>query len=221
MARRTKETYSEKTMKMATMIESSRGDADLPERFTEDSITERREHVWKFLARRVPQTVMAKILGVSRRTISTDVKHLKNECKDFVHELKNDPDAAGTAIGLSALRLEGIAQAALGDYELAATAQMKNLFLNTAIKAETARATLLIATGVLPKAGEDVRVTHNLKATFASKLGDDNPLATLDKPDSRRKVLSVAEKLLRLSADRGNIKQIDAKSIGIGPSKTD
>ena len=196
-------------MQMVSAIQDAGKAPDLPERYTDDGIDERREHVWKFLARRVPQTVMAKILGVSRRTISNDVKYLKGECKDYAHALKNDPAAAGTDIGLTALRLEGIAQAAMGDYELARTAQHKNLFLNTAIKAETARSTLLISTGILPKAGEDVRITHALKATFAATMGEESPLATLDQPDSRRKVLSAAKKLLALSADRQNVRRIE------------
>ena len=209
MARRTKETYSGSTMQMVTAIESSGKAPELPERYTNEGIEERREHVWKFLARRVPQTVMAKILGVSRRTIASDVKFLKEQCKDFSHAIKNDPEAACMDIGLTALRLEGIAQAAMGDYELARTAQHKNLFLNTAIKAETARSSLLINTGVLPKAGEDVRVTHNLKATFAATMGEESPLSTLDQPDSRRKVLSAAKKILALSADRQNVKRLE------------
>ena len=213
MAWRSNEPASEDTVQMVEAIQASGNAPDLPERYTDDGITERREHVWKFLARRVPQTVMAKILGVSRRTISADVKALKSQQGDYIRIVQDDPFAASMDIGMTSMRLEGIAQAAMNDYELARTPQIKNLFLNTAIKAETSRSTLLIQTGVLPKAGEEHRVTHDIKSTFSSTLGEDNPLATLDAPDSRRKVLAAAKKILALSADNQNVKRIDQNTI--------
>lgn len=213
MARRSKEPVSEGTMQMVESIQATGNAPDLPERYTDDGITERREHVWKFLARRVPQTVMAKILGVSRRTISADVKYLKSQQGDYVRAVQDDPFAATMDIGMTSMRLEGIAQAAMNDYELSRTPQLKNLFLNTAIKAETARSTLLINTGILPKAGEDLRVSHTMKSTFSDALGEDNPLATLDAPDSRRKVLSAAKKILALSAESQNVRRTDPNTV--------
>ncbi|KKL24767.1 hypothetical protein LCGC14_2412060, partial [marine sediment metagenome] len=88
-----------------------------------------------------------------------------------LQRVKEDPDCAAADIGLTTLRLEGIAQAALNDYELARTATVKNLFLNTAIKAEKTCADLKIQTGIWPKAGTDVRVHQSLEATFTAKLG--------------------------------------------------
>ena len=54
MARRSNEPASEDTVQMVEAIQASGNAPDLPERYTDDGITERREHVWKFLARRVP-----------------------------------------------------------------------------------------------------------------------------------------------------------------------
>jgi len=187
------------------MIRTQEGDVDLPERYSKDGIAERREHVWKFMARRVPQTVMAELLGVSRRTIYEDVQWWKQQCQEHMERVKEDPQAAAADIGLTSLRLEGISQASLNDYELARTAQLKNLFLNTAIKAEKVRADLLVQTGYWPKSGEDVRIHQQIDATFTAKLGsvgDDSPLRALDSADSRRKVLDAAELILKGGVER-------------------
>ena len=204
MARRSSENRSDKTLNRADMIRQD-GDIPFPERNTQDGIAERRDHVWKFMARRVPQTVMAELLGVSRRTIYEDVQWWKQSCQDHVKRIQEDPDYAATDIGLTSMRLEGIAQAALNDYELARTGQLKNLCLNTAIKAEKTRADMMMQAGVWPKAGEDIRINHTVDATFTAKLGvqgENSPLIALDQPASRRKVMSAAELILKLATER-------------------
>lgn len=219
MGKRNSEERSDKTLERAEMIRQEAAEAgkdiDFPERNTKDGIAERREHVWKFMARRVPQTVMAELLGVSRRTIYEDVQWWKERTKEHVQRIQDDPDYAATDIGLAALRMEGIAQAALQDYELANTGPLKNMCLNTALKAEKTRADMLIAAGVWPKAGEEIRVQHNVEATFTAKLGsigDDSPLRVLDQPASRRKVMSAAELILKLAAEKQRKKTIDVKA---------
>ena len=94
MAKRTSEERSQNTLDKAAMIRDKDGDVDLPERYTQDGIAERREHVWKFMARRVPQTVMAELLGVSRRTIYEDVQWWKRRCQEHMERVKEDPEAA-------------------------------------------------------------------------------------------------------------------------------
>ena len=184
------------------MIRELEGEFEFPERYAQDGIQQRREQVWKFLARRVPQTVMAELLGVSRRTINADVKWWKEQCQGYVDRLKKDPGAANADIGLTALRLEGMAQMAMNEAEMAKSGQMKNMFMNTAIKAETSRSNLLVTTGVLPKAGEEIRVRHDIKATFTAKFGEENPLSTLDEAASRRRVLSAAEQILKIGMSK-------------------
>jgi len=203
MAKRNSETRSDKTLDMADAIREAEGDFELPERYSLEGIIKRREQVWKFMARRVPQTVMADLLGVSRKTINADVKHWKDHCQGFVEKLKKHPEAASADIGLTAMRLEGMAQMAMNEAELQDTGQAKNLFLNTAMRAETARAEIMVKTGVWPKAGEDIRIQHDIKATFTAKLGENNPLSALDDPASRRRVLSAAEHILKLTTKRG------------------
>jgi hypothetical protein len=213
MGKRTSEERSDKTLERAEMIrQETGGDVDFPDRNTKDGIAERREHVWKFMSRRVPQTVMATLLGVSRRTIYEDVQWWKDRNKDHIQRIQDDPEYAATDIGLAAMRIEGIAQAALQDYELARTGPLKNLCLNTALKAEKTRADMLMGVGVWPKAGEDIRVQHNVEATFTAKLGvigEDSPLRVLDQAASRRKVMSAAELILKLAAER-QIKKLPA-----------
>ena len=226
MAKRTSENRSDATMEKAEAIRAE-GGITQPERYSKDGIAERREMVWKFMARRVPQTVMAELLNVSRRTIYEDVQWWKKQCQAQLERVKEDPGAAAADVGLTALRLEGISQAALTDYEMARTAQLKNLFLNTAIKAEKTRADMMVATGFWPKAGEEVHVHQQIDATFTAKLGtvdEDSPLKVLDQADSRRKVLDAAELLLKGGVKRlkdlraakaagEEIKTIDAKVI--------
>lgn len=211
MAKRTSEKKSDATLDMADEIREAGGDPGLPERYSEDGIQERRDHVLKFLAKRVPQTVMAELLGVSRRTIANDVAWWKERNQEQINKIKNNADEADADIGMTVLRLEGIAAAAMTDYELARTPQMKNLFLNTAIKAEMAGATVKTTTGVWPKAGEELRIRHEVKATFSAKLGENSPLKTLDEAASRRRVLTAVEQTLRLAMDRkgGDGKVID------------
>jgi len=199
--KRSSEPRSDATIDMADAIRDSDGDIEYPERFSSGGIQARREQVWKFLSRRVPQTVMAELLGVSRRTISTDVKWWKEQCQGYVKQLRENPKAADADIGMTAMRLEGMSQFAMHEAQLA-TGTLKNQFINTAIRAEETRSDLLIKTGGLPKAGEDIRVNHNIKATFAAQLGEDSPLATLDDPSSRRRVLSAAEQILRLTSKK-------------------
>jgi len=215
MAKRTSETYSKKTLDLAAQIEGAQGAVPPPERYAKDGIAERREHVWRFLSRRVPQTVMAKLLKVSRRTIADDVRWWKERTGDYINKVKNDPTAANTDIGMTALRLDGIAQMAMSEAELARNAQEKNNFMRTAITAENSRSNLLVGTGTLPKAGEEIRVTHKINATFTAKLGQNSPLSVLDDPSSARKVLSAAEKILRLSAEKANLKMLEAKTIDV------
>jgi hypothetical protein len=215
MGKRNSEEKSDKTLERAEMIRQEAveagGDIEFPDRNTKDGIAERREHVAKFMSRRVPQTVMSELLGVSRRTIYEDVQWWKERSKEHIQRIQDDPDYAATDIGLAAMRMEGIAQAALQDYELAHTGPLKNLCLNTALKAEKTRADMLMLAGVWPKAGEDIRVAHTIEATFTAKLGsvgEDSPLRVLDQPASRRKVMSAAELILKLAAERQNKKQL-------------
>jgi hypothetical protein len=203
MAKRTSEQRSDQTLDMADAIREAEGEFDLPDRYTADGIAKRREQVWKFMARRVPQTVMADLLGVSRKTINADVKFWRENCQEQVELMKNDPLAASADIGLTAMRLEGMAQRAMNEAELQESGPSKNLFLNTAMRAEGMRADILTKTGVWPKAGEDIRVSHNIKATFTAKMGEDSPLASLDDPSSRRRVLTAAEQILKLTTKKG------------------
>lgn len=186
---------------MAAEIEAAEGKIKLPHRFTREGIRERREHVWRLYARRVPQTVIAQLLHVSRRTIASDVAWWHEQNRQKVDSIKNDVQTAYADIGDCAHRLQGIAAAAMNDYELARTAQMKNLFLNTATRAELAYIKLMIETGTYPHRQEDVRVTHTSKVTFESKLGEEDPRKALDNPVSRRKVLEVVQRLLQAGSD--------------------
>lgn len=188
----------------------------------DEAVAERREHVWRFIARRVPQTVMAKLLNVSRDVIAEDVAWWKARCQENIEKIKKDMQSANAEIGMTAMRLESISQAALNDYELAKSDTAKNLYLNTAIKAERTRTDVLIETGILPKPSDDVRITHEINASFTARLGEKSALSALDDPSSRRKVLTAAEKILRLGASNlDTIDVIDVTKSSNAPESTD
>jgi hypothetical protein len=208
MSKRSSEERSDKMLSMAENIRAKE-DIEYPERYTQEGIAKRREMVWKYMARRVPQTVMAELLGVSRRTIYTDVQWWQEQCQGYIKKLKEDPAAAEADIGLTAMRLEGMAQMAMNEAELAQSGQNKSMFMNNAMRAENSRIDLLVRTGIYPKAGEDVRHHHTVKATFSAKLGDDSPLASLDNPSSRRRVLTAAEQILRLTTKKNGTSDDD------------
>lgn len=225
MGKRTSEERSDRTIERAEMIRQEEGETPFPDRNTADGIAERRERVWKYMARRVPQTIMAELLGVSRRTIYEDVQWWRERNREHIQRIQDDPEYAATDIGLSAMRLEGIAQAALHEYELSNNGVQKNMSLNTAIKAEKARSDMLIASGVWPKAGEEIRVSHTVEATFTAKLGtvsEDSPLKALDQPAARRKVMNAAELILKLAAQRQEKqREADGKMIDVKATPKD
>lgn len=215
---------SDQMQDLATEVLAGEGDDfQPPSRHTQEGIAERRSYVKRWYSRRVPQVVMAKLLGVSRRTIYDDVQQIKEEAQAKVKAIREDPDLADLDIGLTVMRLEGVSAKALAHAELARTDQMRNLFLNTAIKAELGASRLKIDTGILPKVGEEIRVKQDTKITFKAKVGSDSPLSVLDTNVSRRKVMTVVEKLLAIGATKRAEKLLaleeqDANTIDVTPT---
>ena len=195
---------------MAAEIEAAEGKIELPSRYTKEGIAERREHVWRLYSRRVPQTVIAQLLGVSRRTIASDLAWIHEQNRKGIESIKNDVNVAHADIGMTCLRLEGISAAAMNDYELARTSQMKNLFLNTALRAELAVAKVKLETGTWPHRQEDVRISHSAKITFEARMGEESPLKTLDEPSSRRRVLDAVHRLIKAGKDKKTQRLLEA-----------
>jgi len=184
---------------MAAEIQAKEGRLRIS-RGTEHGIARRREQVKVYLTRGVPKVVMAELLGVSAKTIHEDVRVISKALGHKVSSIRSSGERVDQEIGLITSKIEAVGDAAMSEYAMARTGAIKDRFLNTAAKAYWVRARLLMETGVLPKAGEQIHITNKTEVTFSERFGKENPLAALDDPVARRKVLTAIENVLRTTA---------------------
>jgi len=210
---RTQEQRSSRTLSMARQIEAERGKIIL-RRGTKEAIARRREHVWKFFLEGTPQTVMAELLQVSRRTIHSDLTFMKAKHGKTLEAIKGNPEKIHQELGVTCARLRHIANQALFQYDTTETPAAKDRFLNTAIRAEWVRSRLEMEAGVLPKSGEEIRIRTDSKVTFAARLGVENEhlQKIFADPARARKVLDAFERLTKgaLTDDENTI-DVEAK----------
>lgn len=180
-----------------------------PARRDPAAIERRRKHVWEMALEGIPQTAMADILKVTRQTVSSDLDYIKKFEQSRVHGMKNDSKLAELDIGVTARRLDSIAEACMQEYMAAATAQDKHRFLDAAAKTIVNRHRVLMETGILPKAGIEVKTTIDHTVSFEDRFGKDSKWKILDNPATRRRVLSVAEAALKLGLKTEFDKPID------------
>lgn len=166
---------------------------------TARAISRRRSDVWEMMCQGVPVVEMADILNVHRGTIYLDVKHWKERLGSHVATIREDPEAANTEIGLTIRKLDSVVEAAFQEYSMAKSGSEKDKFLNTACKALSTKTRILQESGVLPKAGVEIKAKIEHDMTFAQRFGDASPLKTLDDPASRHKVLEMATRLLKMA----------------------
>lgn len=218
---RSQEKRTPKTLSQARKIEAERGGKIILRRGTKEAIQRRREHVWKFFLEGTPQTVMAELLQVSRRTIHSDLAYMKAKHGKALEEIKGNPEKIHQELAVTTGRLRHIANQALFQYDTTSQPAAKDRFLNTAIRAEWVRTRLEMEAGVLPKAGEEIRIKTDSKVTFAHRLGVEN--AHLQKifadPARARKVLDAFERVTRgaiaedPAEEAGEIIDVDHKAL--------
>jgi DNA-binding CsgD family transcriptional regulator len=192
---KSQEGRSQRTLQTAAMIRADEG-RKVIKRYTEEGIAKRQEQVKEYLLRGVPKTVMAELLGVSRKTIFQDIRAIEERAGHQTRAIKGNPERTFQEVGMISGRLQAISDAAMSEYALSRTPAAKDRFLNIAIKAIWTRTRVLMETGVLPRAGEEIKVVHQASVTFANRFGPDNPLAVLDDSAARRKVLSALDTVL-------------------------
>lgn len=185
---------------MASEIQAKDGRLRIP-RGTEEGIARRREQVREYLMRGVPKVVMAELLGVSRNTIHGDILEIKRRLGNQIEAIRGNGENVDQEIGMIAGQLAAVANSAMSEYAMARTGAIKDRFLNTATKAHWVRARLLMEVGVLPKAGEQININTRTEVSFEGRFGKESPLAALDDPVSRRKVLTAIENVLRTSVN--------------------
>lgn len=184
-----------------------------------ETIERRRKNVWEMAVEGVPQTTMAKILCVSRMTIYSDLDVIEKRNQAHAHALKNDSKAAELDIGNTVKTLQTIGEQAMAKYAESESAQDKDRFLNTAMKAYVSRNRVLVETGFLPKAGIEVKQTVEHTVSFEEKFGK---YKIMDDAASRRRVLAVAEAALKYGLQASpETKQITVDAQVISPEKKD
>jgi len=164
-----------------------------------ESIEKRRKLVVEMLFQGTPVTVMADLCSVDRRTIEADIDYIKKQNAERIREMLTTRGAIDSMIGDMVSSLDYIRQNAFMEYAGATTEMGKNGFLNTGMKATTMMARLLMDTGVIPKAGQDINLRTETRVTFASRFGGDSPLSELDDDLKRRKILDAVGKVLKIT----------------------
>jgi len=168
-------------------------------KWTAQAISRRRSDVWEMMCQGVSKSEMASILGVHRETIAVDVKFWRNTVGGRVEKIKDDPRYAHLELGLTMKKLDSVAEAAFMEYSVAKTGGEKDKFLNTAAKALSTKTRILQESGILPKAGIEIKQKVEHEISFKQRFGPDSPLTELDDPASRHKVLDIAARLLKLA----------------------
>lgn len=163
-------------------------------------IEARRELVWEMMIQGVPETKMAKELGVDRKTIHRDVLYWRQTLGEHVSKLKTSKDHVTEEIGITLKRLDWIFQNAAMEYQASSVAMAKNRFLNTALSAELARLKVQVETGYLPKAGVKVTVEAGESVQFAALFG--SKASAMDDPVKRRKAMEIATKMISVAPSR-------------------
>ena len=183
---------------MSEKDETDEEDASLVGTF--EAIEKRRKLVLEMMFQGTPVTIMADLCGgVDRRTIEADITYIKKQNADRVKEMLTNRGAVDEMLGDMLMSLDYIRQNAFMEYAGALTEMGKNGFLNTGMKATSMMARLLMETGVIPKAGQDINLRTEHRITFASRFGEDSPLAELDDDLKRRKILDAVGKVLKLA----------------------
>jgi len=180
---------------------------------TSQAIERRRCDVWEMMCQEIPQTEMAGLLSVARSTIALDVKFWREKAAERVGRMKDSPEFANIELGMTVQKLNACTAAAFSEYSMAKSGGEKAKFLDIITKTLSTKTRILQETGYLPKAGIEIRARVEHLPTFADRFGDDHPLTSLDNANSRHRLLSLAEKILRVSAEEANTIDVTGKVV--------
>ncbi len=95
----------------------------------------------------------------------------------------------------------------------------KAKFLDIATKTLSTKTRILQETGYLPKAGIEIRARIDKQPTFADRFGQDHPLTALDNPNSRHRLLGLAEKILRAATEDANTIDVNGAVVDNDPKR--
>lgn len=186
---------------------------ELPNRRKDPAVMERRrKHVWEMALEGIPQTSMSEILKVSRQTVSSDLDFIEKREQQKVAGMHEDSALAELDIAITARKLESIAEACMQEYMASTTAQDKHRFLDAAQKTLVNRNRVLVETGMLPKAGIEIKSKIEHTVSFGERFGEDSKFKILDDAATRRRVLAVAEAAIKLGLKTEFDKPIDVEA---------
>lgn len=180
------------------------GQVKLPAKFARALIEERRDGLRALLARGITHRgKLAKTLGVSEETIRRDLKAIRDEEKGRLTK-----EAGPVHVSDLLQQLEQVIVDCSADYaglkdNTPRSQHVRATIQQTKLRAITIKTALLQQTGVIPADVTNIdKILDAQKAEFRVKDEYNPKLAkVLKEADSRRKVLSVAEKLQSLSPD--------------------
>jgi len=181
-----------------------------------ETIEKRRKMVWEMMQENLPATIMAKIIGVTRQTIASDLDFINTQNQEKAHQIKNSMKYTELDIGNTVAAFDYLYNLAVRDYNEAETGQDKERFLNSALKAKLARAKVYTDTGFWPKAGIEItqKVEHTM--SFEAKFGQ---FAVMDDPAARRRIMAFVDNVEKNSVNPEDIKTIDAATKKEDPPK--
>ena len=129
-------------------------------------LEERRAKVWELLVRGVSQTTIAEMLGVHRNTVANDVKELRKNHREDV----KDADVHDE-LGDTVAKYDEIFKYAMAEYSTADKPRERAQFMDKALAALDKKTRLMVETGVLPKAAQEITgkmVIEGVEITKAS-----------------------------------------------------
>ena len=166
-------------------------------RYTKRQIEARRLNVWEMYCCGQPVSEMASSEGVSPKTIQRDITWWQNRL-GFNTEALKDPATAAMDVGMTAAKLEKLAQDAYVEYAASSNPTFKVRYLEASGRMLVNRHKVLADAGFLPKVGHEVEEGIVTKISFEARFGKGAPQAVFDNHQSRRNVLEAIGDALKL-----------------------
>lgn len=173
-------------------------------RYTKQQIQQRRIGVWEMLCCGQTITQIAQHYGVTERTIERDQKWWEDRLGYKTSELK-DPKNAAIDVGMTAAKLQKLAEDAYVEYVSATNPAVKARMLECSGKMLGLRHKILSDAGFLPKIGHEQEEGVTTKITFEARFGKNAPQAVFDDHRSRRRVLEAVAGYMKLGVSEDGL----------------
>jgi hypothetical protein len=166
-------------------------------RYTQSQIEQRRLSVWEMYCCGQPVAEMAASENVSPKTINRDIQWWQTRLGLSTAALK-DPKTAAMDVGMTAAKLQKLAEDAYVEYAASSNPTFKVRYLEVSGKMLMGRHKVLTDAGFLPKVGHEQEEGFVAKVSFEARFGKDAPQAVFDNHQSRRSVLEAIGDALKL-----------------------